>query len=167
MKLFPHFKRRVKDTAQIIKECYSIVTWKNFIWTIPGATLLTLFVSFCMLFEDYDESDAWERKITERMNELEKRDERRKEVPRTFSRTLPEKEWTTLRNFKGNDDHVEYNYFKMTSSDGELLGYCAAERGSENEILIFDSCMEMEIKLEKVSKEEYKEFRNNPPSDPE
>ena len=57
MKLFPHFKRRVKDTVQMIKECYSHVTWKNFIWTLPGAIFLTFLISFFKLFEDYDEID--------------------------------------------------------------------------------------------------------------
>ena len=151
MKLFPHFKRRVKDTAGMIKECYSIVTWKNFIWTIPGATFATLFVSFLMLFEDYDEIDAWERKIEEKMSELEERRE-----------SLPEKKWTTLRNFKGNDDRVEYNYFKISHYNGEVYGYCATEKGSDNEVKVFERCMDMGLKVEKVSKEEYDEAEKNP-----
>ena len=154
MKLFPHFKRRVSDTAGMIKECYSIVTWKNFIWTIPGATFVTLFVLFCMLFEDYDETDAWERKIEEKLRESGER--------RKYLKHLPEREWTTLRNFKkGTDDNVEYNYFKISHYNGEVYGYCAAERGSENEVKVFESCMDMGLKLEKVSKEEYDEAEKN------
>ena len=154
MKLFPHFKRRVKDTAGMIKECYSIVTWKNFIWTIPGATFATLFVLFCMLFEDYDETDAWERKIEEKLRESGER--------RKYLKHLPEREWTTLRNFKkGTDDNVEYNYFKISHYNGEVYGYCATERGSENEVKVFESCMDMGLKLEKVSKEEYDEAEKN------
>lgn len=159
MKLFPHFKRRVKDTAQMIKECYSIVTWKNFIWTIPGATFVTLFVLFCMLFEDYDETDAWERKIEEKLRGSEERGERKK----GFSRILPEREWTTLRNFKkGTDDNVEYNYFKISHYNGEVYGYCATEKGSDNEVKVVESCMDMGLKVEKVSKEEYDEAEKNP-----
>ena len=158
MKLFPHFKRKANDTAGMIKECYSIVTWKNFIWTIPGATFVTLFVLFCMLFEDYDETDAWERKIEEKLRESEERGERKK----WFSRILPEREWTTLRNFKkGTDDNVEYNYFKISHYNGEVYGYCAAEKGSDNEAKVVESCMDMGLKLEKVSKEEYDEAEKN------
>lgn len=150
MKLFPHFKRRVNDTVQMIKECYSQVTWKNFIWTIPGTIFLTLFVSFWMIFEDYEEIDAWERKIEKKLRESEE-----------LSESLPEKEWTTLRNFKGNDDNVEYNYFKISHYNGEVYGYCAAEKGSDNEVKVFESCMDMGLKLEKVSKEEYDEAEKN------
>ncbi len=63
MKLFPHFKRRVNDTAIMVKECFSTITWKNFIWTIPGAISLTLIISFLMLFEDYDEVDQHEEEM--------------------------------------------------------------------------------------------------------
>ena len=68
---------------------------------------------------------------------------------------MESKGWKVLRNFKEKDDRVEYNYFKITSSDGEVVSYCAAEKGSSNEIKVVDSCMELGFKLEKVSKEEY------------
>lgn len=68
---------------------------------------------------------------------------------------MESKGWKVLRNFKEKDDRVEYNYFKIIGSDGEVVSYCAAEKGSSNEIKVVDSCMELGLKLEKVSKEEY------------
>jgi len=60
-----HFKRRCKDARQIVKELRDLVTWKNFIVAIPAIMLFTPIMLFWLLFEDYEESDKWEREITE------------------------------------------------------------------------------------------------------
>jgi hypothetical protein len=60
-----HFKRRCKDARQIVKELRDLVTWKNFIFAIPSIMLFTPIMLFWLLFEDYEESDKWEREITE------------------------------------------------------------------------------------------------------
>ncbi len=66
-----HFKRRCKDARQIIKELRDLVTWKNFIFAIPAIMLFTPIMIFWLLFEDYEESDKWEREITEYLKQQE------------------------------------------------------------------------------------------------
>jgi hypothetical protein len=66
-----HFKRRCKDARQIIKELRDLVTWKNFIFAIPAIMLFTPIMLFWLLFENYEESDKWEREITEYLKQQE------------------------------------------------------------------------------------------------
>jgi hypothetical protein len=63
-----HFKRRCNDARQIVKELFEQVTWKNFIVTLPAIILFTPILLFLLLFEDYDENDRWEKKITQYLN---------------------------------------------------------------------------------------------------
>jgi hypothetical protein len=72
MKLFPHLKRRVNDTVEILKESYSIISWGNLIWSIPLVIFVTFFVPFLMLFEDYDEIDELTDRIRGKFDELNK-----------------------------------------------------------------------------------------------
>ena len=58
--MFKHFKRRWSDAGDILREMYSMVTWRNAIVFLPGAIFLTFFLVFMMQFEDYDEIDKWE-----------------------------------------------------------------------------------------------------------
>jgi hypothetical protein len=66
-----HFKRRCKDARQIVKELRDLVTWKNFIVAIPAIILFTPIMLFWLLFEDYEETDRWERGITEYLKQQE------------------------------------------------------------------------------------------------
>ncbi len=66
-----HFKRRCKDARQIVKELRDLVTWKNFIVAIPAITLFAPIMLFWLLFEDYEETDRWERGITEYVKQQE------------------------------------------------------------------------------------------------
>ncbi len=66
-----HFKRLCKDAQQIVKELCDLVTWKNFIFAIPAIMLFTPIMLFWLLFEDYEESDKWEREITECLKQPE------------------------------------------------------------------------------------------------
>jgi hypothetical protein len=67
-----HFKRRCKDARQIVKELRDLVTWKNFIVAIPAIMLFTPIMLFWLLFEDYDENDRWEKKMSEYLNQLDR-----------------------------------------------------------------------------------------------
>jgi hypothetical protein len=67
-----HFKRRCKDARQIVKELRDLVTWKNFIFAIPAIILFTPIMLFWLLFEDYDENDRWEKKMSEYLNQLDR-----------------------------------------------------------------------------------------------
>ncbi len=66
-----HFKRLCKDAQQIVKELCDLVTWKNFIFAIPAIMLFTPIMLFWLLFEDYEESDKWEREINEYLKQPE------------------------------------------------------------------------------------------------
>lgn len=67
-----HFKRRCRDARQTIKDLFDLVTWKNFILVIPGIILFTPFLLFLLLFEDYDENDRWEKKMSEYIDQLDR-----------------------------------------------------------------------------------------------
>ena len=56
------------------------------------------------------------------------------------------------------DANVVYNYFKMVADDGEVMGYGAVEKGSPNEIYLVNQALELDLKLEKATKEEFDEF---------
>lgn len=64
-----HFKRRCSDARQIVKELFDTITPKNWILVIPAIILFIPIILFLLLFEDYDENDRWEKKITEYLNE--------------------------------------------------------------------------------------------------
>jgi hypothetical protein len=66
-----HFKRLCKDAQQIVNELRDLVTWKNFIVTIPAIMLFAPIMLFWLLFEDYEENDKWEREITEYLKQQE------------------------------------------------------------------------------------------------
>ncbi len=66
-----HFKRLCKDARQIVKELRDLVTWKNFIVAIPAIMFFTPIMLFWLLFEDYEESDKWEREINEYLKQPE------------------------------------------------------------------------------------------------
>ncbi len=66
-----HFKRLCKDARQIVKELRDLVTWKNFIFAIPAIMFFTPIMLFWLLFEDYEESDKWEREINEYLKQPE------------------------------------------------------------------------------------------------
>ncbi len=66
-----HFKRLCKDAQQIVKELCDLVTWKNFIFAIPAIMFFTPIMLFWLLFEDYEESDKWEREINEYLKQPE------------------------------------------------------------------------------------------------
>ena len=59
-----HFKRRCNDTIIIFKELFEQVTWKNFIVSIPAIILFTPIILLLMLFEDYDEIDFLDKKMS-------------------------------------------------------------------------------------------------------
>jgi hypothetical protein len=67
-----HFKRRCSDAGQIVKELFEQVTWKNFIVTLPAIILFTPILLFLLLFEDYDENDRWEKKMSEYFDQLDR-----------------------------------------------------------------------------------------------
>ncbi len=67
-----HFKRRCRDARQTVKDLFDLVTWKNFILVIPGIILFTPFLLFLLLFEDYDENDRWEKKMSEYLDQLDR-----------------------------------------------------------------------------------------------
>jgi len=67
-----HFKRRCSDARQMVKELLDLVTWKNFILVVPGIILFTPILLFLLLFEDYDESDRWEKKMSEYLDQLDR-----------------------------------------------------------------------------------------------
>ena len=56
------------------------------------------------------------------------------------------------------DAHIVYNYFKMVADDGEVMGFGAVEKGSPNEIHLVNQALELDLKLEKATKEEFDEF---------
>ena len=56
------------------------------------------------------------------------------------------------------DTHIIYNYFKMVDDEGEAIGYGAVEKGSVNETHLVNHALELGIKLEKATKEEFDEF---------
>lgn len=56
------------------------------------------------------------------------------------------------------DSNIIYNYFKMIDEDGEAIGYGAVEKGSDNEVHLVNHALELGIKLEKTTKEEFDEF---------
>ena len=66
-----HFKRRCKDARQIVKELWDFVTLKNFIVAIPAVILFTPIMLFWLLFEDYDEMDRWDKKMSEYLGQLD------------------------------------------------------------------------------------------------
>lgn len=67
-----HFKRRCSDAGQMVKELLDLVTWKNSILVVPGIILFTPFLLFLLLFEDYDENDRWEKKMSEYLDQLDR-----------------------------------------------------------------------------------------------
>jgi hypothetical protein len=67
-----HFKRRCSDARQMVKELLDLVTWKNFILVVPGIILFTPILLFLLLFEDYDENDRWEKKMSEYFDQLDR-----------------------------------------------------------------------------------------------
>jgi hypothetical protein len=46
----------------------------------------------------------------------------------------------------------------MVDDEGEAIGYGAVEKGSDNEIHLVNHALELGIKLEKATKEEFDEF---------
>lgn len=67
-----HFKRRCSDAGKMVKELLDLVTWKNFIVTLPAIILFTPILLFLLLFEDYDENDRWEKKMSEYFDQLDR-----------------------------------------------------------------------------------------------
>lgn len=65
-----YFKRRCNDTRLIFKELFEQVTWKNFIVAIPAIILFTPIILVLMLFEDYDETDQLEKKMSEYLGQI-------------------------------------------------------------------------------------------------
>jgi hypothetical protein len=56
----------------MVKELLDLVTWKNFILVVPGIILFTPILLFLLLFEDYDENDRWEKKMSEYFDQLDR-----------------------------------------------------------------------------------------------
>lgn len=56
------------------------------------------------------------------------------------------------------DEHIDYNYFKIIDEAGEVYGVGAAEKGSDNEIGIVTTIMELNLQLVKITKEEYEDY---------
>jgi hypothetical protein len=56
----------------MVKELLDLVTWKNSIFVIPGIILFTPILLFLLLFEDYDENDRWEKKMSEYFDQLDR-----------------------------------------------------------------------------------------------
>ena len=50
---------------------------------------------------------------------------------------------------------VEFNYAKIETKDGELLGYIAMEVGTDNEVAVLDYVADNGYVLVKSTKEEY------------
>jgi hypothetical protein len=50
---------------------------------------------------------------------------------------------------------VIYNYFKIITSDGEMIGVGAAEKGSSNEVFVIEAIMEYGYTVVKIDKDEY------------
>jgi hypothetical protein len=50
---------------------------------------------------------------------------------------------------------TEFNYAKIETPDGELIGYIAMEVGTENEVAVLDYVADNGYVLTKSSKEEY------------
>lgn len=63
-----------------------------------------------------------------------------------------------LNQVMSKDSHIVYNYFKMVADDGEVMGYGAVEKGSPNEIYLVNQALELNLKLEKTTKEEFDGF---------
>ena len=50
---------------------------------------------------------------------------------------------------------VEYNYAKIETKDGELVGYIAMEVGTDNEVAVLDYVADNGYVLVKSTKDEY------------
>jgi hypothetical protein len=50
---------------------------------------------------------------------------------------------------------VEFNYAKIETNDGELIGYIAMEVGTDNEVAVLDYVADNGYILVKSTKEEY------------
>ncbi len=55
--MFKYFKRRWTDIGEMLIDFWSSITWINFLWFIPGATIFSFFIILTMQFEDYEEID--------------------------------------------------------------------------------------------------------------
>jgi hypothetical protein len=55
-------------------------------------------------------------------------------------------------------ESINYNYFKFIAPDGDVAGVGAAEKGSDNELMIIEGCMELGFTLEVSTREEYEAF---------
>lgn len=66
-----YFKRRCNDTRLIFRDLFEQVTWKNFIVSIPAIILFTPIILLLMLFEDYDEIDCLEKKMSEYLGQID------------------------------------------------------------------------------------------------
>jgi hypothetical protein len=56
----------------MVKELLDLVTWINFILVVPGIILFTPILLFLLFFEDYDENDRWEKKMSEYLDQLDR-----------------------------------------------------------------------------------------------
>lgn len=59
------------------------------------------------------------------------------------------------------DTNIVFNYFKMLSHEGEVLGFGALEKGTPNEITIVNQAFDFGVILAKSTKEEFDKFEGN------
>ncbi len=55
-------------------------------------------------------------------------------------------------------ENINFNYFKIIGKNGEVVGVCGAEVGSENELSIIEDVLELGYKPVKITKEEYENY---------
>lgn len=59
-----------------------------------------------------------------------------------------------------SDDHIDYNYFRITDKDGKSIGVGAVEKGTPNEALFVEGLMDLNYDLTKINKQEYDDFND-------
>ena len=55
-------------------------------------------------------------------------------------------------------NNIVYNYFKIVDQDGEVIGVCGAEKGSDNEVRIIDEIFNLGCKPVIISEQEFNDF---------
>jgi hypothetical protein len=58
-------------------------------------------------------------------------------------------------------ESINYNYFKIVDNDHGIIGVGATEKGSPNEFMIVEGCMELGFRIERATKEEYEAFEGD------
>jgi hypothetical protein len=58
-------------------------------------------------------------------------------------------------------NNIVYNYFKIVNQDGDTIGVCGVEKGSDNEVKIINEIFNLGCKPVIISEQEYTDFDGN------